>query len=301
MTSLIIQMFCEKHLQNVEVEDDKVFADCPFCGKGRHHWDINLTTGLHFCYRCGARGNFYMLYKHIKGYYPKESILMEETVSELSLETLNTIFSEKKIVEFKVTDWMENTCDIDADGRILKRAREYLLSRNISLQLAKELKIRVAVACKYQNRLIIPIIEGGVVVNFVARLIGNEGKRYSGPCRQENYINKSELLWNFDSVKFNSEVVLVEGIFDAIPLLDLNVAALMGKTLSDKQAEKLVNKVRSVIVMLDSGFLDSAKKIAKQLLGMVPIKIAQLGKDDPGDNPEGARKAIREAVDYYSL
>ena len=302
ITPFVIQLFCEEHLDGVEVIGDEIKANCPACGKGKKHWGISLTSGRFRCWKCDWKGNFYTLHKYVKGYYPNADKLEESYTSELSLESLNEIFSTKEDSQDReIPDWTIDTCEIDTIGRIPKKAREYLASRNISVELAKDLDFRVAVGGRYQNRIIMPVVENEVVLNFVARLCGGEGKRYDGPHRDEPYVNKSKLLWGFDRVKYNSEIVLVEGIFDAIPLLDLNAIAMLGKTLSDVQAEKLMGKAKSLVILLDAEFLSSAKKVAEKLIGMIPIKIGLMKFGDPGENPEEARRAIKEAVDYYSL
>jgi len=303
ITPFVIQIFCEEHLENVVVRGNELKASCPYCGKTNAHWGINLVTTKQGCFKCGKGGNFYSLHKHILGFYPNVDKLEEEYSSELSLEELQNIFStvDETVQNTEIGDWTAGTCGIEVEGRIPKRAREYLLSRNISVELAKELDFRVAVSGCYQNRVIMPIKEGGVVLNFVARLLGGEGKRYTGPHRDENFVNKSKLLWGFDRIKFNSEIILVEGIFDCISLYDLNSVAILGKVLSNVQTEKLLEKAKSVIVLTDGGFVESAKKIAEKLLGLVPIKIALMEKGDPSDSPGLARDAITCAVDYYSL
>lgn len=302
---LIIQLFCEENLCKVKENNGKLFAQCPFCGKEYKHFNIDLKTGLYFCYHCSAKGNFYQLVKHITGSFPNMDTMEEQYTSELSLQELQNIFSsvqETSNNQKYQTDWKIDTCEIDTIGRIPNKARNYLLSRGVSTEMAKKLKFRVAVSGRYNGRIIMPITENDVVQNFVARLIGKEGKRYTGPHKNEGYTNKGELLWNLDKLQYNTEIVLVEGIFDGIAIMNkFPIVALLGKSLSNIQAEKILEKAKSVIILLDAEFVESAKKIAEKLLGFIPIKIGIMKKGDPSDSPEMARQAIKNAVDYYSI
>jgi len=303
LSSLVIQQFIEEHLENISIRGNHLYSMCPVCGKEANHFNINLETGLWHCFKCGQSGNFPQLVKHLTGRYISNDKLEKEYTSGLSLSKLQEIFEEKQkkpVVE--IGDWTENTCEIDAEGRIPKLARKYLESRNITVNLAKELQMRVGLSGKYMSRVLIPVIERGKVLNFVARTFVNNEKRYSGPHKNEPYVNKGELLWNYDNVKPGEDLILVEGIFDAIPLLDLNIVALMGKSISHIQTDKVLDLAGSITILVDGGFVEAAKDIAEKVLGFIPIKVAEMEiGHDPGEYPDEAREAIGKAVDYYSL
>ena len=114
--------------------------------------------------------------------------------------------------------------------------------------------------------MIFPVIEDGIVKNFVARRFRGKGKRYEGPHNDEGYIRKSHLLWGLDDLKGTEYLwtshflVLVEGIFDAIALRNnaYPSVALLGKNISPTQIGKLTELtergLKTVVVLLcDSG------------------------------------------------
>jgi hypothetical protein len=219
------------------------------------------------------------------------------------LESLQEIFTPAESAEItKIPDWTEGTCDIKTIGRLPKLAREYLLTRGITAELAEKLDFRVAVSGKYMGRILMPVTENGIVCNFVGRLFMGNGKRYDGPHKGEGYKNKGELLYNLDKLQYNSRIVIVEGIFDCVSVMDkYPTVAILGKSLSDTQAEKLLNKAESVVILMDGGFVESAKKIAEKLLGFVPVSLGIMDIGDPNDSPELAVKAVENAKNYYEL
>src|SRR6202167_1526720 len=48
------------------VSGNEAKACCPFHEEMHPSWGINLDTGQHFCFSCGAKGNFQSLLRHLK-------------------------------------------------------------------------------------------------------------------------------------------------------------------------------------------------------------------------------------------
>lgn len=49
------------------VSGDQASACCPFHEETHPSWGVNLSSGLHHCFTCGAKGNFSQLVIHITG------------------------------------------------------------------------------------------------------------------------------------------------------------------------------------------------------------------------------------------
>lgn len=95
---------------------------------------------------------------------------------------------------------------------------------------------------KYAGRLIVPYRKDGEVIYWNARsLRGQEPKYMNPPADEPEDIQKQDVLftsnWSFE----DRRVIIVEGAFDAISLIELgfHAVAIQGKTLGGKQLEYL--------------------------------------------------------------
>lgn len=97
-----------------------------------------------------------------------------------------------------------------------------------------------------------------------------------------------------------NEVIVVEGFFDAAKVWQAghrNVVALMGSSLSERQAERLQQKFRSAVLMLDGDAAGQAGTEAitrrlSQAMDVVPIHL------QPGVQPD--QLAAKEINDLLS-
>lgn len=303
VSPLIIRSYCEEHLENIVDRGDTLFAKCPRCGKEWKHFNINVDAndsnyGMFFCYKCNFRGHFKFLVKYLEGEWKEAEELQEEYSTCITLDLLKSIHSDKPVEINEFGDWTVNTVSLDTKCRATRLALEYLQTRNVSRSKAMELEFRVAIVGEYKNYIIIPLYEEGQVKSFLARRYVGKGLRYIGPSRTESFAPKSDFLWGLDKVNSGEHIVLVEGVFDAIALEGHNPAALMGKAISDKQVEKVLDTASEVTVLLDNGAEEDARKIASRFVGFLPVKLAYMENGDPAENPEGAKSKIQQARDY---
>jgi hypothetical protein len=206
---------------------------------------------------------------------------------------------KSEIQKVEKPDWTVGTRPLDTQGVLADQARTYLTGRGISLILAEQLDFRIGLEGKAFGYIIIPIHEDGEVKNFLGRSFMGSRQRYTGPHADENYAPKSHLLYGFDRII--DHVVLVEGVFDALALWEYNAVALMGKEMSYNQLVKIINRVKSVSILLDSGCEKETKQIAKKLLGFVEVKISTMpvGAKDASSDTTTAIQILKEAKDFY--
>lgn len=290
-----------------------VYGDCPFCHKTDNHFSVNLDTGLYKCYICGdgrgrLGGNYVDLVARLERipYREVDSFLYGKAVTSTIWnirETEPVVLSEvkhRKFVELEGTIDIKNTSDVYSV--FVNKAVAYLDSRSISVDLAQDLGMRVGVRGKYVNRILIPIVENGEVVNFVARDFTGGKLRYTGPSLADGWQPKSDCIFNIDNILQDSDVLLVEGIFDAIPLRGLSVGALLGKVVSDKQLVKILKlKPRSVTILLDgdgeTSLESTALSLASRFYALVPeVRYAIMPAGlDPADAPRVAENLFYNA------
>ena len=301
MNSTTILQFALDNLTDVEDKGSQIYAVCPFCGK-QGHFNISKENGKFNCFRCGKKGHFHYLVKYILGWNTDVNKVVNEYTAGITLSTLLQLYDKNVSVADMFFNWRETVGAIELNGKSLacKKAVEYLASRNISLEYALELGIMVGTEGKYNHTVVIPIYFENEVVNYSARRIPPAvGKRYETPRNTEVNYKKSELLYNFDSAKESDWVVIVEGQFDCIALMqeELPAVALMGKTMSTDQLLLVIENWDEVIIMLDGSFLEEAIAIGKSLVGLTSeVRIAIIeGASDPSSNVELAIEALGKA------
>jgi DNA primase len=136
------------------------------------------------------------------------------------------------------------------------------------------------------GRLAIPIHdEAGRLVAYCGRSVSGGDPRYRFPPG----FRKSAVLFNFHrAAALADEVVVVEGFFDAMRVHQAgcpSVVALMGAVLSQHQENLLVQRFRSIRLMLDGDQAGRAAShlIAQRLAG--PCQVRQV-RVEPGRQPD---------------
>jgi DNA primase len=112
---------------------------------------------------------------------------------------------------------------------------------------------------RFRDRLMFPILEqGGKVVGFGGRLLGPGEPKYLNSGESEIF-SKGRLLYNLGSarnaIRREDRVIVVEGYFDALRLVDAgveHVVAPMGTALGEGQAELLARFTKHAVLLYDS-------------------------------------------------
>jgi DNA primase len=112
---------------------------------------------------------------------------------------------------------------------------------------------------RFRDRLMFPIVDqGGHTVGFGGRLLGPGEPKYLNSAESEIF-SKGKLLYNLanarHAIRKEERVLIVEGYFDALRLVDAgveNVVAPMGTALTEGQAELLTRYAKQVVLLYDS-------------------------------------------------
>lgn len=120
------------------VIDDEAFASCPYHSPDRHpSWSVNLKSGVHYCFSCGASGNLSSLVAYIRGIAYTEA----------------TIYVNEKVGPARIYSWREDYDNISFSPMALKVSpvdmalftdppQEMLESKNITLDAARQYNIK---------------------------------------------------------------------------------------------------------------------------------------------------------------
>ncbi len=112
---------------------------------------------------------------------------------------------------------------------------------------------------RFRDRLMFPIVDqGGHTVGFGGRLLGPGEPKYLNSAESEIF-SKGKLLYNLanarHAIRKEERVLIVEGYFDALRLVDAgveHVVAPMGTALTEAQAELLTRYAKQVVLLYDS-------------------------------------------------
>jgi replicative DNA helicase len=128
-----IEEFVKEHLGEFRIKGkEAIIQTCPFCGKSKGKFYINIETGLYNCFHgsCGEKGGIESLKKHLG---------IEQEVSKKTPEK-----EEKDIKEIVLNRENYSSIGVIKEDKIVsKKQAAYLESRGISWKTAAEMDVWV--------------------------------------------------------------------------------------------------------------------------------------------------------------
>jgi DNA primase len=137
----------------------------------------------------------------------------------------------------------------------------FLYERGLTKEDIVKWKIGYCASGEYKNRVIIPSFnENGDVNYFVARAYSGDWMKYKNPPANRN------IVFNELYVDYESDLVIVEGAFDAI--VAENAVPILGSSLRDdsKLFQKIVEHDTPVYIALDPDVEAKAMRLIKKML-----------------------------------
>lgn len=279
---------------------------CPLCNDHKERMFINRRTYLWACHNCGETGNLYALLDRALDLDPID-------VYRISRNLDDRVPAVRVAVEEQLPEAVlpANIPLRNPSSPLEKDFWDYLMgpTRRLAPSEIVEYDMRACLSGRYALRVIVPVRQEGRVVSFVARAIV-ESYPWSPDFRLTKVLyppgtRQAEILFNLDRVSGRDELVLVEGVFDAIRLKDRAVATL-GAHLSVSQMQLLrAHGVRVVTMMWDPDDAGrrATQRAARLLVGNgFGVRIATLaGGQDPAlasqvDLTHALAKAANESV-----
>ena len=218
--------------------------------------------GLWYCFsHCGG-GNLIELIARLENISKEEA---KKRIKEFGIEK----------TAFRILEGKNKPSRIKEVKLKLEPYPEYLIERGIRYDTAKRFGLGINNNV-FVNRIIIPIHdENDLLVGYAGRSFDNEEPRY---LFQKDF-RKSQIIYNFNRVKFSKTITIVEGFFDVFRLYQagFNGMALMGSSISKTQ-EKLILSLHAIVLMFDGD--KAGRKCTEQAIKLfknkIPLKVIWL-------------------------
>jgi len=274
---VVVQQLLEQVLgPSYTMRNGEYAFHCKFCNHHKKKFQVNLDNQHWHCWVCNAGGRKLMplLYKLNA---PKQIITqLQKLVGELKKYTKDETTTSVTLPRDYTEMWRAAIGAIE--DPIRKHAISFCNSRNILPVDMVRYRIGYCTTGLYANRLIVPSYDiDGNLNYFIARdLFTNSSMKYKNPPVQRDVIVFEDI------VSFQNDIVLVEGVMDAIAVRR-NAVPMLGKYPSKQLLNKLVTYKPKVYVALDSDAQQDALKLVQQLLdyGIEVVNIPFYGDDDP--------------------
>jgi len=283
------QLLCGIFGQEYEVRSGEFRINCFRCDDATGNLEISLDKGIFHCWKCNYSGKLVRLLKDYLGYLPN----IDEYVSPDDLRRFSpeVLFQKEGRKPGEFLGLPEEYISLTSDflTYVGRKALRYVLSRMTEGDV-ENYQIGYCGLGKYKWRVIIPVIEDGRPVYFIARTFMGESPTYKNPEKEEVGIGKEEVVFNLGGKASREDgVVICEGVFDAIRVGDAGVA-IFGTSLSDIQMFKLLEVSKKFIILLDGDRpgIEGAIKMAHKLLSLRnEVCVVVPPKGDPSDWSNG--------------
>ena len=235
---------------------------------------IGLETGMYHCWVCEIKG------KNIS-YLAKKSNAFQSAIDGLTSAFGNLSFEEaEEELLVKLPD--DFTLLSLSNSRSAKIAKSYLYSRGLSDTDIMMYKAGISNDFEFTNRIIFPSFDCDLNLNFfLSRTYDKSQKIAYRNCAA----SKKEIVFNENIIDWSKELVLVEGIFDAVKV-KRNVACMLGSWIDENYLlfKKIILNKTPIVLALDPDARGKAMKIAKKLSEYcVDVRVTDHNDADFGD------------------
>ena len=244
---------------------DEILFYCPKCKHHKKKLSVNLDKNKFKCWVCDYRGNNIrrLVKRHGSFLDQQEWAKYDATVEIASFED---IFSTEQEVE----EQFEQVINLPEEFKTLCSSRlslaskpilKFLYDRGLTKQDILKWKIGYCPSGEYKERVVVPSFnEDGDINYFIARTYGRDWMKYKNPPASR------DIIFNELYVDFDDDLVIVEGVFDAI--VAGNAVPILGSSLKEdsKLLKKVVEHDTPVYIALDPDVETKAMRLIKKML-----------------------------------
>ena len=269
---------------------------CPKCNHHKLKLSVNIDKGVFKCWICDYSGTKIspLIRRFAPSYYADWRLLE----GEVDLDKYDTIFAEQEELPPQVIDLPENFQTLTGrKTRVKRKALNYLYSRGFTDTDILVWKIGFCDFGEYQDRVIVPSFDiHGNLNFFIARSYTDDWMKYKNPK-----VSK-DIIFNGLNVDWDSDIILVEGVFDAMKCR--NAIPLLGSTLRENSIlfQKICERKPNVYLALDDDVKDKEFGISKKLreYGINTMSINIAPYTDIGEMPAEIVEERKQNADIVS-
>jgi len=258
---------------------DEFLFHCPYCKHHKRKFSVNLEKNAFKCWVCDTRGkNIFRVIRRFGEH--RHKALWGDLTGEIDYDRLEDLFGTeepvKEILELPKGFVSLANKDVPPTGFA---ARNYLRRRGVCKQDIVWWKMGYCCSGDYEGRIIIPSFdEDGDLNYFISRSYDKAFyPKYKNPSASKN------IVFNDLFVDWSSNIILVEGVFDAI-IAGRNAVPILGSTLNEHSLllRRIVKEDAGVYIALDPDATKKELEIIKTLLNFD----IEVWKVDIGDNED---------------
>jgi len=242
-------------LGNYSISGNEFLFKCPFCNHHKKKLSINLEKGIK-CWICDVKTpNIQRLVRKHGTFLQLQA--WKELTGQIEIADFDTLFASTKEQDeeeqlVSLPDEFVSLCNRNPSLTSVQ-AKNYLSNRGIEKEDILRWKLGYCPVGKFEGRIIAPSFNlDGKCNYFVGRTYTKHWKKYMNP--QES----KDIIFNELMVDWDEDVILCEGVFDAIKVP--NSIPILGSTLREdsKLFKQIVKNDSAVYLALDP---DAEKKI----------------------------------------
>ena len=256
---------------------------CPYCKHHKKKLSVNVEKNAFKCWICDQHGrDLRRLVRRFGNYNQVKE--WDKLTNRVDLNRFENIFAEP-IEEPEIAqkvDLPEDFISLTSSHLPMSAVKpmNYLRARGVTKADILKWKIGYCDAGPYANRIIVPSFgDDGYANYFIARAYDDSWPRYKNPPVSRN------IVFNELYVDWEQDLVLVEGVFDAI--VAGNAIPLLGSTLRQGSSlfKKIIEHDTPIFLALDSDASHKQNKITKLLMryGIEVYCIDTSGYEDVGE------------------
>ena len=244
---------------------DETLFYCPKCRHHKKKLSVNLEKNKFKCWICDYRGNNIrrLIRRHGSFLDHQEWAKYDDTVEIASFED---VFSMEQDIEQE----FEQVINLPEEFKTLctknlslaaKPILRFLYDRGVSRADILKWKMGYCPSGEYKGRVIVPSFnDNGDVNYFIARTYEDNWMKYKNPPASR------DIVFNELYVDFEDDLIIVEGVFDAI--VAGNSVPILGSSLkeSSKLLKRVVENDTPVYIALDPDVETKAMKLIKKML-----------------------------------
>ena len=267
----------------------KLLIRCPFHKEKTPSFSIDETKNLFHCFGCKVSGDcirfveliektdFLSASKLIAGMYRIEIDTIEKVnkLIELVYWCQDNLKKNKEIMEYLTARGLNNkTIDKFQIGWLPHRDKAKEFCEAKALNQTELQKYGLDKLYLFENRIIFPIWQDGVVVGLGGRALDSKNRAKYINSSDSPYFKKKTILYGFNHLNHsNQSIYLMEGYLDVCIAWQSGYRAVscLGTAVSEEQLKLMWGRTEEIIVAMDADIAGhkASAKLAKEHLHLI--------------------------------